>query len=62
MTGKERAQLRAQANSLEPLFQIGKGGMSEALVAQMKEAGMNNIDGFDAIAHQLYTNGTLIFD
>ena len=34
MTGKERAQFRAQANSLEPEFQIGKGGMSEGLVAQ----------------------------
>ena len=34
MTGKERAQFRAQANSLDPEFQIGKGGMSEGLVAQ----------------------------
>ena len=34
MTGKERAQFRAQANSLEPEFQIGKGGMSEGLVSQ----------------------------
>lgn len=25
MTSKERAALRAQANSLEPLFQVGKG-------------------------------------
>ena len=25
MTGKERAAFRAQANTLEPLFQIGKG-------------------------------------
>lgn len=38
MTSKERAQLRAQANSLEPLFQIGKGGMSEALAAQTADA------------------------
>ena len=38
MTGKERAQFRAQANTLEPLFQIGKGGMSEALVAQTADA------------------------
>ncbi len=38
MTGKERAQLRAQANGLEPLFQIGKGGISDALIAQTADA------------------------
>ncbi len=38
MTSKERAEFRAQANSLEPLFQIGKGGMSEALVEQTADA------------------------
>ena len=38
MTGKERAAFRAQANSLEPLFQIGKGGMSDALVKQVADA------------------------
>ncbi len=38
MTSKERAQFRAQANSLEPLFQIGKGGMSDGLVAQTLDA------------------------
>lgn len=38
MTSKERALLRAQANSLEPLFQIGKGGMSDALIEQTADA------------------------
>jgi RNA-binding protein len=38
MTSKERAEFRAQANSLEPLFQIGKGGMSEALIEQTSDA------------------------
>lgn len=38
MTGKQRAQFRAQANHLEPLFQIGKGGMSEALIKQTDDA------------------------
>ena len=38
MTGKERAAFRAQANSLEPLFQIGKGGMSDALIEQVADA------------------------
>ncbi len=38
MTSKERAALRAQANTLEPLFQIGKGGMSDALIEQTADA------------------------
>lgn len=38
MTGKERAAFRARANSLEPLFQIGKGGISEALIKQTDDA------------------------
>ncbi len=38
MTGKERAAFRAKANGLEPLFQVGKGGMSEALIKQTDDA------------------------
>ncbi len=38
MTGKERAAWRAKANSLVPLFQIGKGGISEALIKQTDDA------------------------
>ncbi len=38
MTGKERAKFRAAANRLEPLFQVGKGGMSDALVKQTDDA------------------------
>ena len=38
LTSKQRAELRAQANSLEPLFQVGKGGVSPALVAQAEDA------------------------
>lgn len=38
MTGKERAAFRAQANHLEPLFQVGKGGISEALIKQTDDA------------------------
>ncbi len=32
MTGKERAEWRAKANHLEPLFQLGKGGISDAFI------------------------------
>ena len=38
MTGKERAACRAAANGLEPVFQIGKGGVSDALIAQVEDA------------------------
>ena len=38
MTGKERANWRAKANHLEPLFQVGKGGMSDALIKQTDDA------------------------
>lgn len=38
MTGKQRAAFRAQANGLEPLFQIGKGGVSDAFIKQTDDA------------------------
>ncbi len=38
MTGKERAQWRAKANTLEPLFQLGKGGISDAFTEQVNGA------------------------
>lgn len=38
MTSKERAALRAQANTIEPLFQVGKGGISEQLIKQTDDA------------------------
>lgn len=36
MTGKERAEKRAEANSLEPLMQIGKDGVTDAVAAQLE--------------------------
>lgn len=38
MTGKERACWRSKANSLEPLFQLGKGGISDAFIEQVDGA------------------------
>ena len=38
MTSKERAELRKQANTLEPLFQVGKSGVTEPVIAQTLEA------------------------
>lgn len=38
MTSKERAALRAKANPLEPIFQIGKDGISDNLISQIDDA------------------------
>ncbi len=38
MTSKERAALRAKANNIQPLFQVGKGGISDALIKQTDDA------------------------
>lgn len=38
LTGKQRAQLRAMANELEPIVHIGKDGIGENLVKQANDA------------------------
>lgn len=38
MTSKERTALRAEANKIEALFQVGKGGISDALIKQVEDA------------------------
>ena len=37
MTSKERAYWRGQANSLEPIIQIGKEGISDNLITQIDD-------------------------
>ncbi|MGM0501031.1 MAG: ribosome assembly RNA-binding protein YhbY [Bacillota bacterium] len=37
MTGKQRAYLRGKANSMNPVLQIGKDGVSEAVIDQVDE-------------------------
>lgn len=38
LNSRQRAQLRAMANSYETIFQIGKGGITEAFIKQVDEA------------------------
>lgn len=38
LTGKQKRFLRAKANHLKPIFQVGKTGVSENMVVQINEA------------------------
>ncbi|MGI6169679.1 MAG: YhbY family RNA-binding protein [Christensenellales bacterium] len=38
ISSKQRAALRAMANELEPIFQLGKDGLGDAFVRQVDEA------------------------
>lgn len=38
MTGKERAHFRSMANTLQPIFQIGKNGVSDNSIKQIDDA------------------------
>lgn len=38
MTSKERAQLRGMANTMQPILQIGKNGLSDNSIKQVDDA------------------------
>lgn len=38
LTGKQKRHLRSMANSLEPIFQVGKGGANSNLYKSISEA------------------------
>lgn len=38
LTGKQRARLRALSNPMSPIFQVGKGGVSEEMCRQISNA------------------------
>ena len=37
LTGKQKRFLRAEAHHLDPIFQVGKGGVNDAMLAQLRE-------------------------
>ena len=38
LTGKQKRFLRSKAHHLNPIFQIGKGGVNDAMLVQIGEA------------------------
>lgn len=37
LTGKQKGYLRSMGNEMDPIIQVGKGGITETLVAQTEE-------------------------
>lgn len=38
LTGKQKRYLRSKAHHLNPIFQVGKGGVNENMITQIAEA------------------------
>lgn len=38
LTGKQKRYLRSAAHHLDPIFQVGKGGVNDNMLKQIKEA------------------------
>ncbi|MDF2524904.1 MAG: putative RNA-binding protein YhbY family, partial [Clostridiales bacterium] len=38
LTGKQRSYLRSLANTIQPIFQVGKGGINENMIKQFADA------------------------
>lgn len=38
LTGKQRSYLKSLANGIEPIFQVGKGGISDNVIKQFTDA------------------------
>ena len=51
MTSKQRAQLRSMANTLQPLYQIGKAGVTPAVTEPAPESPKDTIETLAARLH-----------
>lgn len=38
LTSKQRSYLKSLANNLQPIFQVGKGGLNDNMIKQLNEA------------------------
>ena len=38
LTGKQKRFLRSEAHHVDPIFQVGKGGVNEAMIVKISEA------------------------
>jgi len=38
LTGKQRAFLKSMANKIDPIFQLGKNGVTESFIKQVEDA------------------------
>ncbi len=38
LTGKQRAFLKSMANTIDPIFQLGKNGVTESFIKQVEDA------------------------
>lgn len=52
LTGKQRRFLRAMGTGIDPIFQIGKGGLNENLIKQLDDA----IEARELIKVKVLTN------
>ncbi len=58
ITPKQRAELKALANSMEPAFQVGKGGVNDAQVAQIDDyLRVHELVKIKVLDNSLYTAG-----
>ncbi|GAB6138373.1 ribosome assembly RNA-binding protein YhbY [Halanaerobaculum tunisiense] len=56
MKGKQRAYLRSQANEMNPLFQIGKQGITAGVIEQVNNAlAARELIKLRALDNSLYT-------
>lgn len=56
LNSKQRAQLKGIASSIDPTFQIGKGGVNDAQVAQIDDyLRVHEIIKFKVLENSMYT-------